>query len=81
MSLYSWRVQQGRFIGFEHYQALLGNWAGALLFLAGLAAILLAHWLWVDGFRRMSARAGFKKARELFRMTYFLMSRQLSPLP
>lgn len=52
MSLYSWRVRQGRFIGLEHYHDLVGNWAGGLAFVGGVLLILVAHWLWNDAFRR-----------------------------
>ena len=51
MSLYSWRVRQGRFLGLENYGDLMGSWAGGALFLGGVVIILLAHWLWTDAFK------------------------------
>jgi ABC-type sugar transport system permease subunit len=46
MSLFRWRVRQGSFIGFSHYQEVLGSIWGALLFLVGLLGFLLVHRLW-----------------------------------
>jgi multiple sugar transport system permease protein len=46
MSLFRWRVRQGSFIGFSHYQDVLGSVWGALLFLAGLLGFILVHRLW-----------------------------------
>jgi ABC-type sugar transport system permease subunit len=46
MSLFRWRVRQGSFIGFSHYQDVLGNLWGALLFLAGLLGFIVVHRLW-----------------------------------
>jgi ABC-type sugar transport system permease subunit len=46
MSLFRWRVRQGSFIGFSHYQNVLGNLWGALLFLAGLLGFIVVHRLW-----------------------------------
>ncbi len=61
MSLYRWRVRQGRFIGLDNYERLVGNWYGGLMFLAGIGVILLAHWLWTDAFKS-SGRKRFIKA-------------------
>lgn len=52
MSLFRWRVRQGSFIGLDHYQDLLGSWGGALAFVAGLFALLAAHWLWTTAFAK-----------------------------
>jgi multiple sugar transport system permease protein len=46
MSLFRWRVRQGSFIGFSHYQDTLGTVWGALLFLAGLLGFIVVHRLW-----------------------------------
>lgn len=46
MSVFRWRVRQGSFIGFSHYQDVLGNIWGGLLFLGGLLGFLLVHRLW-----------------------------------
>ncbi len=56
MSLYSWRVRKGRFLGLENYQDLVGSWTGGALFLGGVALILLAHWLWTDAFKGSGGR-------------------------
>ncbi len=58
MSLYSWRVRKGSYIGLENYLDTLGNWGGALAFFGGLLLVLVAHWLWTDAFG-----AGRKEAR------------------
>lgn len=57
MSLHTWRVRQGAFIGLKNYEATLGDWWGALAFFGGLVLILVAHWLWTDAFRGSHARA------------------------
>lgn len=51
MSLFRWRIRQGRFIGLENYTDLLGGPWGALAFFGGLLLILAAHWLWTDAFK------------------------------
>lgn len=51
MSLYRWRVRRSSFVGLANYQEVLGSAWGALGFALGLAAILLAHWLWLSAFR------------------------------
>lgn len=51
MSLFRWRIRQGRFVGFENYADLLGGPWGALAFFGGLLLILAAHWLWTDAFK------------------------------
>jgi multiple sugar transport system permease protein len=51
MSLYRWRIRKGSFIGLDHYSDLVGSWGAALAFVAGLAALLVAHWLWSQAFR------------------------------
>ena len=56
MSLFRWRIKQGRFIGLANYQKLLGNGWLALAFLVGLALVLVAHWLWVDAFKDNSSK-------------------------
>ncbi|MEX2542080.1 MAG: sugar ABC transporter permease [Trueperaceae bacterium] len=61
MSLYRWRIRKGSFIGFDHYSDLVGNWAAALAFMVGLAALLVAHWLWTSAF----AREGWRRWRRL----------------
>jgi ABC-type sugar transport system permease subunit len=52
MSLYRWRIRKGSFIGLDHYADLVGSWGAALTFVAGLAALLVAHWFWTQAFRK-----------------------------
>jgi multiple sugar transport system permease protein len=61
MSLYSWRIRKGRFIGLDHYSDLVGDWGAALAFVAGLAALLVAHWMWTGAF----ATEGWRRWRRL----------------
>ncbi|HRN17934.1 MAG: sugar ABC transporter permease [Trueperaceae bacterium] len=56
MSLYTWRVRKGAFIGLRNYESVIGDWWGALAFFGGLALILVAHWLWTDAFKGERAR-------------------------
>ena len=56
MSLFRWRVRQGSFIGFSHYQDVLGSVWGGLLFLAGLLSFILVHRLWTSS--RKNCRVG-----------------------
>lgn len=58
MSLYSWRVRKGSYIGLENYVKTLGHGLGALAFFGGLLLVLVAHWLWTDAFG-----AGRREAR------------------
>ncbi len=60
MSLYNWRVRQLGFVGLENYTQLVGNWGGALAFVAGILLILAAHWLWTDAARRFSRLSWLK---------------------
>ena len=39
MSLYTWRVRQGAFIGLRHYLTILGDGLGALWFFGGLVLL------------------------------------------
>ncbi len=50
MSLYSWRVRKGSYIGFENYLKTFGDVTGAAAFFGGLLLVLVAHWLWTDAF-------------------------------
>jgi ABC-type sugar transport system permease subunit len=55
MSLHRWRIRRGAFIGFDHYERLLGDLGGAALFLGGIALVALGHALWTRAF---DGRAG-----------------------
>jgi len=50
MSLYSWRVRKGAYVGLENYLRTVGNVGGAAAFFGGLLLVLVAHWLWRDAF-------------------------------
>lgn len=52
MSVHTWRIRKGAFIGLTNYHNTIGNWWGALAFFGGLLLIMAAHWLWTDAFRR-----------------------------
>jgi multiple sugar transport system permease protein len=57
MSLYAWRVRQGRFIGLGNYVALLGDGTGVLMFVGGIALLGLAYVVW---HRALSADSTFR---------------------
>lgn len=46
MSTINWRVTKGAFIGLGNYQKALGNLTGVLIFLAGVALIVAAFFVW-----------------------------------
>ena len=46
MSLYTWRVKQGPFIGLENYEKALGDWLGVLIFIVGFGLLFLAYLVW-----------------------------------
>ncbi len=46
MSTFQWRVRKGDFIGIENYKKIIGDWTGLLLFLLGIAILILAYILW-----------------------------------
>ena len=50
MSVFSWRVRQGAYIGLTNYERTLGHAGGAVAFFGGLLLVLVAHWLWTDAF-------------------------------
>ena len=60
MSLFRWRVRRSRFIGFDNYEALLGNVWAALAFIGGIFIILIAHWLWTDAYASYGKKRVFK---------------------
>lgn len=51
MSLYRWRVRQGRFIGLDQYERTVGDFGAFGAFLLGLALVGVAHWAWTSAFR------------------------------
>src|SRR3972149_10143063 len=46
MSVYRWRIRQGRFVGLDQYETIVGDFAMFGVFLGGVALIGVAHWLW-----------------------------------
>lgn len=45
MSLYRWRLRQGRFKGLDNYLEIIGSWSAAGQFFAGLLLLLVAAWV------------------------------------
>lgn len=60
MSLFRWRIRQGRFIGLDNYADVVGSGWGVLAFFGGLFLIMASHWLWTDAFKRVEN--GFRAA-------------------
>lgn len=46
ISLHTWRVRQGRFIGLANYEKALGDWGGAALFAGGFLVFIVAYFVW-----------------------------------
>ncbi len=46
MSLHRWRVRKGGFIGLANYEKAIGDWTGALIWIAGFALLALAYYVW-----------------------------------
>jgi multiple sugar transport system permease protein len=51
MSVYRWRIRQGRFIGLDQYERTVGDFGAFAVFLGAIALIGVAHWFWTDAFR------------------------------
>ncbi len=51
MSLHKWQVRKGAFIGAGNYTKAIGDWQGALIFIAGFLLMAAAYWLWNSAFR------------------------------
>src|SRR5690606_15316002 len=60
MSLFRWRIRQGRFSGLDNYADVVGSGWGVLAFFGGLFLIMASHWLWTDAFKRVEN--GFRAA-------------------
>jgi len=56
MSLRRWRVVDRGFIGFANYQKAIGDWTGALMFIAGFAIWVLAYFVWDRAFKSETTR-------------------------
>ncbi|MEN8171862.1 MAG: sugar ABC transporter permease [Chloroflexota bacterium] len=57
MSTFKWRVRQGDFIGLGHFTKAIGDdWVGILTFLAGIALLVVAYWVWNKAFKSADNR-------------------------
>jgi multiple sugar transport system permease protein len=56
MSLHSWRVRQGPFIGMENYTKALGDWGGVLIFVLGMVLLFLAYIMWDSALKSKTDR-------------------------
>lgn len=54
MSMFSWRVRQGPFVGAANYQKALGDWSGVIIFVIGIGMLFLAYLLWDSALRSHS---------------------------
>lgn len=54
MSLFNWRVTKGRFTGLANYEKAIGDIWGLLLFLLGIALLVVAYKLWTAGLNSTS---------------------------
>ena len=46
ISLHTWRIRQGRFIGLANYEKALGEWSGTALFAGGFLVFIVAYFVW-----------------------------------
>lgn len=56
MSLFTWRVKKGPFVGIENYSNILGDWVGAAIFVLGFVFLFLAYLAWDGAFKARSDR-------------------------
>ena len=56
MSLFTWRVKKGAFIGIDNYSKAVGDWGGALIFIVGFGVLYLAYLCWDRAFKASSDR-------------------------
>ncbi len=56
MSLFSWRIRKGDFIGLNNYHKAIGDWGGALVFTIGFVLLFLAYLSWDRAFKAKSDR-------------------------
>ncbi len=67
MSLHSWRVKKGPFVGMQNYNKAIGDWAGLALFVGGLLLIYVAYLAWTKAPREGDNR------KTLFRLGTVLL--------
>lgn len=56
MSLFRWRVRQGRFLLFDNYKKAIGDWWGLLIFLSGFVLIVGAYFFWNKALKKHPKR-------------------------
>lgn len=56
ISLHNWRVKKGPFIGPGNYEKAIGDWLGALVFVAGFVLLFMAYLAWQNAFKASSNR-------------------------
>ena len=56
MSLYSWLVRKGPYVGVANYQKALGDFTGAGIFAVGIALLFLAYFVWNSALKSESNR-------------------------
>ncbi len=66
MSLYSWRIRKGDFIGLDNYHKVIGDWGGALVFVIGFVLLFLAYLSWNSAFKAQSNRGMLLKLGAAF---------------
>lgn len=66
MSLFSWRIRKGDFIGLQNYHKVIGDWGGALVFAIGFILLFLAYLSWNQAFKAQSNRGMILKLGAAF---------------
>ena len=56
MSLFSWRVAKGPFIGLGNYQKLIGDWLGLAVFIVGLVMLFGAYLIWENATKEVNQK-------------------------
>ncbi|MFM8321047.1 MAG: carbohydrate ABC transporter permease [Chloroflexota bacterium] len=56
MSLHSWRVKKGAFLGFANYDKVVGDWIGLLLFVVGFLLFVSAYLAWQSASKEQDNR-------------------------
>ena len=57
MSLFTWRVKKGPFVGLKNYDRALGDWGGAALFAIGFILLFMAYLAWQKAMTAHSNRS------------------------
>lgn len=56
MSLFSWRVAKGSFVGLGNYTKLIGDWWGLAVFILGLGLIFGAYLFWENATKELDSK-------------------------